>query len=209
MRYSPFYIFLLLCSCASEPRDKVNGINKVQHSIAILPFAGTDKKMIREIQSGLEKRLHATIILLEEKPVPGSAFYKPRQRYVADSLLVFLKQSNAGHHGKILGITQKDISTHKNPHVNWGIMGLGYCPGEACVISSFRPIKKVKNRKHFINRMVILALHELGHTYSLPHCPNDPCIMKDAEGKMNLDNGETYCSNCSAFLKQSGILRGE
>ncbi|MBN8676272.1 MAG: hypothetical protein J0L56_19225 [Chitinophagales bacterium] len=76
------------------------------------------------------------------------------------------------------------------------------------MISSFRPIKKIRNREHFINRMVILAMHELGHTYSLPHCPNDPCIMKDARGKMNLDNGETYCNKCSAFLKQSGILRG-
>ena len=208
MRYSPFYIFLLLCSCASEPRDKVTGINKVQHSIAILPFAGTDKKMIREIQSRLEERLHASVVLLGEKPLPATAFYKPRQRYVADSLLVFLKQFNEGRTGKIIGITHKDISTTKKPHFNWGIMGLGYRPGEACVISSFRPIKKVKNREHFINRMVILALHELGHTYSLPHCPTDPCIMKDAEGKMNLDNGETYCSNCSTFLKQAGILRG-
>ncbi|MBL7710549.1 MAG: hypothetical protein JNJ86_15880 [Chitinophagaceae bacterium] len=208
MRYSLFYIFLLLFSCSGEPRDKVTGIIKVQHSIAILPFAATDKKMIREIQSGLEKRLHASIILLEEKPVPGSAFYKPRQRYVADSLLVFLKQCNAGGYGKILGITPKDISTTKKSHGNWGIMGLGYCPGEACVISSFRPIKKIRNREHFINRMVILAMHELGHTYSLPHCPNDPCIMKDAGGEMNLDNGETYCNKCSNFLKQSGILRG-
>lgn len=209
MRYSPFYILLFLCSCSGESRDKVTGTNKIQHSIAILPFAGTDKNMIREIQSGLERRLHATIILLEEKPVPRSAFYKPRQRYVADSLLVFLKQCNAGRHGKILGITPKDISTTKKPHINWGIMGLGYCLGEACVISSFRPMKKVRNREHFINRMVVLALHELGHTYSLPHCPNDPCIMKDAGGKMNLDNGETYCTKCSAFLKQSGILRGQ
>lgn len=130
MRYSPFYISLLLCSCSGEPRGKVTGINKVPHSIAILPFAGTDKNMIREIQSGLEKRFHATIILLEEKPVPGSAFYKPRQRYLADSLLVFLKQCNAGRHGKIPGITPKDISTTKKPHGNWGIMGLGYCPGK-------------------------------------------------------------------------------
>ncbi len=207
MRYFPFIIFLLLCSRSGKQYDKVTQAGRTKHTIAVLPFAGTDKNMIRGIQSGLEKRLHATVVLLEEKPVPGSAFYKPRQRYVADSLLVFLMQQNADLPGKILGITQKDISTTKKPHINWGIMGLGYCPGEACVISSFRPQKKIKNREHFINRMVVLAMHELGHTYSLPHCPNDPCIMRDAEGKMNLDNGSAYCSKCSELLKRAGILK--
>lgn len=207
MRYSLIIILLLLYSCSGKQHDKFTPAGRTEYTIAILPFAGTDKNMIREIQSGLEKRLHATVVLLDEKPLPGSAFYKPRHRYVADSLLVFLMQQNTNRPGKILGITQKDISTAKKPHTNWGIMGLGYCPGQACVISSFRPKKRVKNRKHFINRMVILAMHELGHTYSLPHCLNDPCIMRDAEGKMNLDNGETYCTKCSTFLKQSGILR--
>lgn len=207
MRYSLYFIFLVLSSCSGRQEEKVAGPEKARHTIAIMPFAGTDKNLILEIKSGLEKRLHAAVLLLEEKPVPVAAFYKPRQRYVADSLLVFLKQCNTGRSGKILGVTCKDISTTKKPYFNWGIMGLGYCPGEACVISSFRPVRKIRNREQFIKRMIVLALHELGHTYSLPHCPNDSCIMKDAEGKMNLDNGETYCNKCNAFLKQSGILR--
>lgn len=209
MRCSFYFILLVFCSCSDRREEKNAVAPSAKHIITILPFAGIDKKTILEIKSGLEKRLQATVVLVEEKPVPAAAFYKPRQRYVADSLLIFLKQFNEGlgRAEKIVGITHKDISTTKKLHFNWGIMGMGYCPGEACVISSFRPIKKVRNREHFINRMVVLALHELGHTYSLPHCPNDSCIMKDAEGKMNLDNGETYCSKCSAFLKQSGILR--
>jgi archaemetzincin len=43
----------------------------------------------------------------------------------------------------VLGITDKDISSTKGVHADWGVMGLGFCPGSACVISSFR----VKNKR--------------------------------------------------------------
>jgi archaemetzincin len=85
-------------------------------------------------------------------------------------------------------------------------MGLGHCPGQACVVSSFRVKGTVKSRGHFIQRMLMLAMHELGHTYSLPHCPAGNCIMKDAEGKMNLDDGTNYCADCSKKLKGMGVL---
>jgi predicted Zn-dependent protease len=65
----------------------------------------------------------------------------------------------------------------------------------------------MQNRKHFLDRMVVLALHELGHTYSLTHCPDNSCLMKDAEGKMNLDDGQTYCQSCRSILLKKGILR--
>ena len=146
MRYPLYFILLVLYSCSDQQEDLVMETDKAKQLITLLPFVGTDKTMIREIQSRLEERLHASVVLLGEKPLPATAFYKPRQRYVADSLLFFLKQCNEGRTGKIIGITHKDISTTKKPHFNWGIMGLGYRPGEACVISSFRPIKKVKNR---------------------------------------------------------------
>ena len=88
-------------------------------------------------------------------------------------------------------------------------MGLGYCPGEACVFSSYRVKATANGSRHFIKRMIVLAMHELGHTYSLPHCNSRICIMKDAEGRMNLDNGDTYCNSCAFYLKRKGILKQE
>ncbi len=192
-----------------EIPDSLHSLNfgtKENHSLAIVPFKGVDSGVLKKIKNGLQKNLVIAITILDEAELPSFAFYKPRQRYIADSLLVFLGQINNGRFEKIIGVTTKDISTKKEPHVNWGILGLGDCPGEACVISSFRAGKNKISGKDFIQRMITLALHEIGHTYGLEHCSVANCIMKDAEGKMNLDDGNSYCEACRNYLKGVGVL---
>jgi archaemetzincin len=202
-----FYLLILSLSACSNNDAGYLETNKTQHNIVLLPFKGTDSTIIKEIKSELQKRLLVKITIGPSAQLPSSAYYKKRQRYIADSLLVFLKDRKGNRFEKIIGVTASDISTKKESHANWGIMGLGYCPGKSCVISSYWVKRTSKNKQHYINRMVILAMHELGHTYSLPHCSNDPCIMRDADGKMNLDNGESYCNDCYSHLKRKGILQ--
>lgn len=158
------------------------------------------------MRKGLEQHMQVKFTLLKETNLPAFAFYKPRNRYIADSLLVFLINYNNNRFDKIIGITAQDISTKKNGYPNYGIMGQGGCPGQSCIVSAFRPKKRV-GRKQFNQRMTILALHELGHNFSLPHCPDQSCFMVDAEGSMKLDNGKSYCNSCRATLVKKGILR--
>lgn len=54
--------------------------------------------------------------------------------------------------------------------------------------------------------MTTPALHELGHTYGLEHCPVETCLTKDAGGKMNLDDGDSYCQGCRNYLNKNDIL---
>jgi archaemetzincin len=178
-----------------------------KHTIAILPFKDADSLIIKELKKGLQNHLLAEVSVLAETPLPTMAFYKPRQRYIADSLLAFLRRVNGSRFEKIIGLTSKDISTRKGDIANWGILGLGSCPGEACVISTFRGGKNKVSHKIYLIRIITLALHELGHTYGLQHCPVYNCLMKDAEGKMNLDDGDSYCKNCSRFLSEKGLLK--
>ena len=205
---------ILLFSCNRKDKNENNSpfhghevVKKGNHSFAILPFKGVDSSLLTELKNGLQKQLNVHITVLDDAALPSFAFYKPRQRYIADSLLVFLGETNKGRFEKIIGITTKDISTKKDPHENWGILGLGSCPGEACVISSFRAGKTKVPYKDFIRRMITLALHESGHTYGLEHCPVANCIMKDAEGKMNLDDGDSYCEKCRNYLSGKGVLK--
>jgi len=86
---------------------------------------------------------------------------------------------------------------------------LGQRPGTSCVISSFRASGSARNREHLINRMTVLAMHELGHTYALPHCEANPCIMRDAMGKMNLDDTDVFCKACEKWLLTTGVLHKE
>jgi archaemetzincin len=82
---------------------------------------------------------------------------------------------------------------------DWGVMGLGLQPGNACVISSFR-LSKTDLR----NQLFKVAIHELGHTQGLPHCRNLSCFMRDAEGKNPIDQETDFCPKCKAILKKKG-----
>ncbi len=216
MNCKPFALLIpfVIISCNTGNRDKPviltdkNVIEKIKtHSIAILPFKGVDSNLIKELKAGLQKHLTIELTVLNNIPLPEFAFYKPRQRYIADSLLVFLRQVNHNKFEKIIGVTTKDISTRKGEVENWGILGLGTCPGEACVVSTFRAGRNKISYNVFLRRMTTLALHELGHTYGLEHCPVTTCLMKDAEGKMNLDEGDSYCDKCRNYLSGKGILK--
>lgn len=176
-----------------------------RHSIALLPFKGVSKKVVGSVKSGIENKLKLYVLVLPETNLPANAFFAPRNRYIADSLLVFLRNWKTDQVDKIIGLTSKDISTRKGDKANWGVLGLGACPGISCVISTFRAGEKKAGEDVFLKRMATLALHELGHTYGLPHCPVQICLMKDAEGKMNLDDGDSYCKECRITLQAKGI----
>lgn len=78
-------------------------------------------------------------------------------------------------------------------------MGLGYMPGNACVISTFR--LKGNNQAE---KLYKVAIHELGHTQGLPHCPDKSCFMRDAEGKDHLNEEVHFCPKCKAYLIKRG-----
>src|SRR5688500_6309589 len=131
-------IFMALQSGNDNDRERSpvkstrNITAKKKHKIALLPFYGVDTSLVSKISKGVENKLNVAITVLEPIYLPDHAFYKPRQRYIADSLLVFLEEVNAGRYEKIIGLTTKDISTRKKAYENWGVLGLGYCPGKAC-----------------------------------------------------------------------------
>ena len=85
---------------------------------------------------------------------------------------------------RVLGLTQKDISTTKGEFEDWGIFGLGNMPGQAAVVSSHRLRRKAKGKAHLRKRVVNTAIHEVGHTLGLGHCSEHAqrCPMLDAEG---------------------------
>lgn len=140
--------------------------------------------------------------VLPLQPLPAAAFEKERGRYRADLLLGYLEQCGQGRFEKILGITMADIATATRGHSSWGVMGLARLHAPPAVISSFRVQKKVRSVQHYRQRMLTLARHELGHTWGLSHCSSSFCLMRDAEGKMNLDKAGFFCKACTGLVSR-------
>lgn len=152
---------------------------------------------LRLLSSEIEQFYHCKCIILQASKLPQNAWYKMRNRYRADSLLNYLDQQKSDDYNILLGVTSKDISTSVIGHKDWGVFGLGRCPGNTCVISDFR-LHKAAGNNALNTRLKNVALHEIGHNFGLVHCGDKNCLMKDANGKLSSVEGSNrnFCQRC-------------
>lgn len=200
----PFLIFacsiLVLAGCREDQTNpdeiKAGKPRKQQIVIKVLPLGPVDKGRVEAAVTALEKYA-GPVILLKPQELPAHAYYAPRNRYRADKLIKWM-DAKAERGEVYVGLTSKDISTTKEKVVDFGVMGLGYRPGRACVISSFR----LKNKANFYK----VVLHEVAHTAGLPHCPEKSCFLRDAKGGDPTGEETGFCSSCKSFLLSKGWL---
>lgn len=168
--------------------------------IAVQPLGKVTAERLQVVKNGLEQAYGVSVELMKAAPLPQSAWYAPRGRYRADKLLDHLNESAAPRHRIVIGITEKDISTSKAEHVDWGIFGLGEVDGRVCVVSTFRLGARGADEKKLRDRLRKVAIHEVGHVTSLPHCPKAGCVMQDAESSIETVDRESgaFCDPCKS-----------
>lgn len=187
-------IVLICINCEQNIRE-----NSIQ--ITLVNLGKVENSRIQFVQNTLENKFKIDTIINFNQTLPTETYYAPRNRYRADKLIKFLKENYKTE--KVIGITDKDISTTLGEHQDWGIMGLAYCPGKSCVVSTFRTFRNAKSEAHKNERLKKVVVHEFGHTLGLPHCENSKtCVMRDANGKVStIDEVNDFCSKCKSEIK--------
>ena len=172
-------------------------------TIYIQPFYPFSNERALQVAAHVHKFYHCKVVIL-----PATAIYENTKstdgRYSAAKLLILLNKQLSDKKAKILGLTSNDIFCEKHGVKEWGIFGLGYCPGNACIVSDFR-LKKFKEKTQEFTINVVL--HELGHTFGLPHCNyNEQCLMNDTKGSIKTLYKEKrlLCSRCSRKIGLAG-----
>jgi len=182
----------------AEKKKKATAVSKDKEvfdkKIKLLPLGKINNATIKTIYDSLHQ-IFPDMVLLKKEIMPSIAYTAPRNRYRADTLIHWMNR-RAKENEVYLGITSVDISSTKNEVSDFGIMGLGFRPGKACVASDFR----VKVKSNFFK----IAIHELGHTAGLKHCPEKTCFMRDAESYDPTGEEKEFCKKCKAFLIEKG-----
>lgn len=170
--------------------------------IAIQPYGKIDAAVVARVEAGVRDRFDADVVVLAARELPADAFYAPRRRYKADKLLVALDAESAGRYTRIVGLTDRDISTSTDEFADWGVYGLSEFSGESGVVSTFRLARGAAGAEALDARVVKAVDHELGHTFGAEHCPVAGCVMADAEGSIrSVDAGDgRFCPVCLARL---------
>jgi archaemetzincin len=165
-------------------------------AIRILPLGMTRPGQSERVEQQL-KEVFQDVAILPAQAMPKHARSKFRPRWRADTLLTWIKKQVPA--GEVwIAVTMEDISHKKGSNPDYGIMGLGYRPGKACIVSDAR--LHINREKGFPK----IVLHELGHTAGLDHCPDKSCNMQDAEGKNVTPQMKGFCKSCLSGLKAKG-----
>jgi archaemetzincin len=186
---------VLLTRCSNAPGKKVNADKPV--TILVQPFKDIDTNDVDYVVVGLKKN-YPYIRVKKSLALPSNAWNASRRRYRADSLINFLN-SNSKEAEVVIGLTNRDISTTNGSVADWGVMGLGFCPGRACVVSTFRLSPQYRRAQLFK-----VSMHELGHTQGLQHCKVKTCLMRDADGRNSINEEKEFCIQCRSVLSKKG-----
>lgn len=161
------------------------------------------KSAVDLVETSLREFYAVDVRILPTIELPSSAYYSKRKRYRAERLLETLASLLPKDGDRILGLTAVDISTSNGKISDWGVLGLGSIDGSSCIISSFRAGRGVSPAIAQI-RLAKVAVHEIGHTFGLQHCPTSGCIMHDAEGKViTTDSEYDLCAKCRQLLAEA------
>ncbi|MFW6325581.1 MAG: archaemetzincin family Zn-dependent metalloprotease [Desulfovermiculus sp.] len=130
------------------------------------------------------------------------AYHFSRNQYHSTSILQALDQAAPEDCSKILAIAEVDLFIPILTHV-YGEAQMG---GRAAMISTYRlgdglPAKS--SGEVFLQRVIKEALHELGHTFYLKHCPDQTCIMHYCRSIKDVDHKTlTFCRYCRIMLDE-------
>jgi archaemetzincin len=131
--------------------------------------------------------------------VPKESWNGKREQYLADLILNSIPKPEPGN--RYLGVLDLDIYA----------FGLNFVFGEADSIAKKALISTAKLKPEFyglppdenllFERTLKEAVHEIGHTCSLRHCPNRCCVMHYSNSLSDTDIKEwKFCAICRGRL---------
>lgn len=150
---------------------------------------------------GLHQRFDTAVTLGAPIPLDPEWFEATRNQYRAGPILDTLIDHPRSH-VRVLGVVEADIFA---PKLNF-IFGQAIVGGCCALIglARLRPefYGQIADPELFERRVLIEAVHEIGHSNGLEHCPDPSCVMSFSRVIRDTDQkGPNFCPLCLAQIR--------
>ena len=172
----------------------------LEPQVLLSPVGGIEEVLLRSIQEAVAEvfGLRSTVRCL--LPDIGFAFDPIRKQFHSTAILSRLAECLPDPRLKILAIVPQDLFIPILTHV-YGEAQMG---GRACILSTCRLQEGGSgpcSQAVLSERVAKEAVHELGHTFDLRHCPDPACIMHYCRSLPDVDAKQNrFCRYCRVML---------
>jgi archaemetzincin len=170
----------------------------------LLPVNAPEEMVVEELERRLQQVLGWEIRRDVSLPIPVSAFNAVRNQYEALHLMRAIMEVLRNDAVRVLAITEEDLSI---PMLTF-VFGQAQLGGRIALMSLARLRSEYygmpANNELLMIRTMKEALHELGHTFGLVHCPTPTCVMALANNIQQVDDkGVDFCGGCKVLFQDA------
>ena len=176
-------------------------LDRYEHIILISPVGDLSAELIEAIAGEIKRVFGFPTAIDSILQDLSFALDQNRQQHHSTMILDQLASIAPARAIRVIAIAQVDLFIPILTHV-YGEAQLG---GTACVVSTFRLNEGRSGMnipRKYIDRIVKEAVHELGHTFNLRHCPEQSCIMHYCRNEEDVDRkSDELCRYCKVLLE--------
>ena len=163
--------------------------------ILLIPLGEVTEAALEAIRQPLEEVFGQRTRIGDRLQLPQEGWNQHRGQYLATMLLTLIHLPKSGD--RVLGVANVDLFA---PGLNF-VFGQAETAGKRALISLTRLRQEFyglpRDENLFRERVLKEAVHELGHTYGLGHCPDPGCVMHFSNSLLDTDVKEwNFCPAC-------------
>jgi archaemetzincin len=181
----------------------------MKEAISLVPIGPVPAELLAWLAGRLEGVFGRHVVVAEVVPLPAAGYDPRRRQYRGNALMAVLRALPYPGAERILGLTDVDCYA---PGLNF-IFGQAMSNGREAFVALPRLRQSFyglpEDTALFRQRALTEAVHELGHTWDLAHCPDPRCVMHFSNTLHDTDvKGPAFCRRCQDRLKTTEKERG-